>query len=68
MIETGNKIAEGIKEGWVNPIVEREYDMTEAAKAHVDVIEHKKGAKGKLVIALGVLLDLFDAHGVGGGF
>jgi NADPH:quinone reductase-like Zn-dependent oxidoreductase len=52
--ETGNKLVEGMKEGWVRPIIEREYDVSEAAAAHVDVMEHKKGARGKIVLRVKV--------------
>ena len=46
--ETADVILKGIQEGWVSPVVAREYMLEEAAQAHHDII-HNSGARGKLV-------------------
>ncbi|TRY75456.1 hypothetical protein TCAL_07106 [Tigriopus californicus] len=47
--EMGAAIVAGIEAGWVNPVINREYDMTEVQQIHHDIV-HSKGAKGKLVL------------------
>ena len=47
--EIGDAIVNGIRSGWVNPVINREYDFGTTQKAHDDII-NSKGAKGKLVI------------------
>merc|ERR1712133_251334 len=47
--EMGAAIVAGIEAGWVNPVINKEYNMEEAAQVHHDII-HSKGAKGKLVL------------------
>eukprot|EP00095_Tigriopus_kingsejongensis_P000389 maker-scaffold19_size710362-snap-gene-0.19 protein:Tk00389 transcript:maker-scaffold19_size710362-snap-gene-0.19-mRNA-1 annotation:"quinone oxidoreductase" len=47
--EMGAAIVAGIEAGWVNPVINREYDMNEVQQIHYDII-HSKGAKGKLVL------------------
>lgn len=44
-------IQQGIKSGWVSPHVHKEYSLTEAEKAHCDVIDNT-GAQGKLIIKI----------------
>ena len=34
---------------WVNPVINRDYQMEEVQQVHYDII-HSKGAKGKLVL------------------
>lgn len=45
----GAAIVAGIESGWVNPVVNRAYDLEEVQQVHYDII-HSKGAKGKLVL------------------
>ena len=47
--EMGSAIVAGIEAGWVNPVINKEYNMEQAAQVHHDII-HSKGAKGKLVL------------------
>ena len=47
--EMGAAIVAGIEAGWVNPVINKEYNMDQAAQVHHDII-HSKGAKGKLVL------------------
>lgn len=47
--EMGAAIVAGIESGWVNPVINREYSMSEVQQVHHDII-HSKGAKGKLVL------------------
>ncbi|XP_069688395.1 quinone oxidoreductase-like [Periplaneta americana] len=49
--KTAEVILKGIDQGWVNPIVAREYTLEEAAQAHHDII-YNSGARGKLVFRL----------------
>ncbi|XP_042213746.1 quinone oxidoreductase-like isoform X1 [Homarus americanus] len=42
-------VVEGIKAGWVKPIVDKVYTLEEAGNAHHDII-NSKGAKGNLVV------------------
>ncbi|CAG2057497.1 unnamed protein product [Timema podura] len=49
--EMGAAIVKGIEEGWVSPVVAREYELEEAAQAHHDII-HNTGTLGKLVFKL----------------
>nr|CAD7426073.1 unnamed protein product [Timema monikensis] len=49
--EMGAAIVKGIEEGWVSPVVAREYKLEEAAQAHHDII-HNTGTLGKLVFKL----------------
>ena len=45
----GAAIVAGVEAGWVNPVINKEYNMDQAAQVHHDII-HSKGAKGKLVL------------------
>ena len=47
--QMGAAIVAGVEAGWVNPVINKEYDMEQAAQVHHDII-HSKGAKGKLVL------------------
>merc|ERR1719510_434090 len=47
--QMGAAILAGVEAGWVNPVINKEYDMEQAAQVHHDII-HSKGAKGKLVL------------------
>lgn len=49
--EIGCAIVAGIESGWVNPVINKVYGMTEVQQVHYDII-HNKGAKGKLVIKI----------------
>ncbi|CAG0913353.1 unnamed protein product [Notodromas monacha] len=62
-IETGRILVDGLREGWLVPVVDKEYRIENVAEAHEEVLEHKSGALGKIVLVIGVLLDFFGAHG-----
>ena len=47
--EMGAAIVAGVEAGWVNPVINKEYSMEQAAQVHHDIV-HSKGAKGKLVL------------------
>ncbi len=47
--EMGAAIVAGIEAGWVSPVINREYAMSEVQQVHHDIV-HSKGAKGKLVL------------------
>lgn len=49
--EITSAIGDGIKAGWVKPVVNKVYSLEEAGQAHHDII-HSKGAKGKLVVKI----------------
>ena len=49
--EIGVAISGGIAAGWVNPIVDKEYDLDKTQRAHHDIV-NSSGAKGNLVIKL----------------
>ncbi|XP_068694557.1 quinone oxidoreductase-like isoform X1 [Montipora foliosa] len=42
-------VGAGLQKGFLSPVVGKEYDLSQAAEAHKDIIENK-GAKGKLVL------------------
>jgi len=48
-MEMGAAIVAGIESGWVNPVINQVYSMSEVQQVHHDII-HSKGAKGKLVL------------------
>ena len=50
VIEYGEAIVKGIDDGWLRPLVGVEFDLAEAYKAHEEVIAHKQGTKGKIVL------------------
>ena len=47
--EMTDAIMAGLQAGFLSPIVGREYQLSQAADSHRDIIE-SKGAKGKLVL------------------
>ncbi|CAG0886614.1 unnamed protein product [Darwinula stevensoni] len=49
--EVGQAIVKGVAEGWVKPIVQKEYPLNDVKKAHHDVI-HGGKKRGKLVLVL----------------
>lgn len=58
--ELSEGVIEGINAGWVTPVVDREYTLEEAGKAHHDII-NSKGAKGNLVVKLQDYQDIIIA-------
>jgi len=40
----------GQEQGWLRPVIDQEYSLEQAEQSHVDVIEHKNGSRGKIVI------------------
>lgn len=49
MQEIGNYLLDGANAGWVNPIIDSEFEMDRAQEAHKLVMSNR-GARGKLVI------------------
>lgn len=49
--EMGAALGAGLEQGWLTPIVAKEYPLAEVGQAHRDIIE-SSGAKGKLVIKM----------------
>ncbi|XP_063244827.1 zeta-crystallin-like isoform X2 [Bacillus rossius redtenbacheri] len=49
--EAGKVLMYGIEDGWVKPVIAREYTLEQAAQAHLDIIENP-GATGKLVFTV----------------
>lgn len=45
-------IEAGIKSGWVQPIVAREYPLAEAKQAQLDIMDSSLGASGNLVLKI----------------
>ena len=48
--ETSAYFEQGQKSGWLKPVVGKQFSMKEAADAHLEVIEHKGGSLGKIVL------------------
>ncbi|XP_076804759.1 quinone oxidoreductase-like [Clavelina lepadiformis] len=42
-------ISAGLKQGWLDPVVGKEFSLNNAARAHEEII-HNTGAKGKMVL------------------
>jgi len=40
----------GASAGWLRPVISHEFALSSAAEAHRDVIEHKQGSSGRIVI------------------
>jgi len=47
--EMNDGLQKGMKDGWVRPVIQRTYELSEAYQAHRDVIVNS-GTKGKLVV------------------
>jgi len=41
-----------LKAGFVKPVIAAEFPLKSAAEAHHDVIEHKKGSCGKIILTV----------------
>uniref|UniRef100_A0A1B6DV77 Enoyl reductase (ER) domain-containing protein n=1 Tax=Clastoptera arizonana TaxID=38151 RepID=A0A1B6DV77_9HEMI len=44
-------LVKGMRDGWVRPIIAKEYKLEEAKQAHEDIM-HRHGARGKLVFVM----------------
>jgi len=43
----------GVEAGWLRPVISsHEFDLSSAAEAHRDVIEHRNGSCGKIIISV----------------
>jgi len=40
----------GAAAGWLRPVIAREFHLSSAAEAHRDVIEHRQGSCGKIIL------------------
>lgn len=40
----------GIEQGWLRPVVGQEFSLAHADQSHAEVIEHKNGSHGKIVL------------------
>jgi len=45
-------MSRGQADGWLRPVIGREYPLHQAADAHVEVIEHKTTRGGKIVLSM----------------
>ena len=50
--EMGEFMSKGQADGWLRPVIGRQYPLDQAADAHVEVIEHSTTHKGKIVLNL----------------
>lgn len=50
--EMGKFFDNGQKEGWLKPIIGKEYKLEEVKGAHKEVIEHSGGSFGKIVLTI----------------
>lgn len=48
--EMGAFFLSGQEQGWLSPVVGQEYSINQVEQAHVEVMEHKQGTKGKIVL------------------
>jgi len=48
--EVGAFLSRGQAEGWLRPVIGREYPLEQAAGAHVEVLAHTNTACGKIVL------------------
>jgi len=48
--EMGDFVRRGQTDGWLRPVVGREYPLDRAFDAHVEVIEHRSTHAGKIVL------------------
>uniref|UniRef100_A0A023GIK1 Putative pig3 p53-inducible quinone oxidoreductase n=1 Tax=Amblyomma triste TaxID=251400 RepID=A0A023GIK1_AMBTT len=46
---TAKSLIQGLEAGWLDPVLDRSYSLTEAKTAHHDII-HSKGARGNIVL------------------
>lgn len=49
--ETANAILNGIDEGWLRPVIDKEFPLEEASKAH-EYLTNNPGASGKIVLSV----------------
>jgi len=47
--EMADAILQGIEQGWLQPVIDKKYNLQDAAQAHTDII-NSTGAKGKLIL------------------
>lgn len=40
----------GVEAGWIKPEVGKEFPLEDAARAHIEVIEHPTGTCGRIVL------------------
>ena len=48
-------LEKGVEAGWLRPVIDREFPLNEAAEAHREVIHHKQGSAGKLIISVWIV-------------
>ncbi|XP_015920385.1 quinone oxidoreductase [Parasteatoda tepidariorum] len=49
--ETSQAVLDGVKEGWVKPVIDRRYSIDNVQRAHEDVMS-SSGKRGKLVLTI----------------
>ncbi len=49
-MEASLYIIDGLKSGWLRPVIGAQYSLDNAAEAHKEVLEHPKGARGKVIL------------------
>ncbi|CAD5112735.1 DgyrCDS1954 [Dimorphilus gyrociliatus] len=50
MVECADFLYSGMEKGWLKPVIDVPYDLSDAEEAHKEVIDHKKGTNGKIVL------------------
>ena len=48
--EMGVALSKGISDGWLSPVVDTPFPLSRAADAHREIIEHKNGSRGKIIL------------------
>ena len=46
----GTAVAIGFRQGWLKPIIGTRYKLEDVMNAHEDVIAHRNGSHGKIII------------------
>jgi len=45
-------LEEGAAAGWLRPVISHEFPLSSAAEAQREVIEHKQGSSGKIIMSV----------------
>jgi len=48
--EMGTFVSKGQADGWLRPVIGREYSLDQAAEAHVEILARKTTHYGKIVL------------------
>ena len=50
--EMEHAIGAGMEAGWLKPVIGEEFPLEKASEAHVQIIEHAGGTKGKIILSI----------------